>query len=166
MIKKKTLKPISSVEIKGKVRKILFGPSRQFLGISVENQGTLFYKISGGQIIPCNFPLNEIIKDFIFMNSDKGLKLVYLNSQGGLRVFDLSTNQFDYVDQVVSVKSLGYLDPNDVFIISESIEFGVFSLATYSFGNLLNLGHQPQELNQNVYQTNGNNLKSFNFKNS
>ena len=148
---------LSSISLQGKIINIQFSPSKCFFGIKY-SEGSRIFQVKNNQIILLNKMMYFWMKSFTFVDSPGGERLVFIDKKGIFSVFSLRKLEMVYSKKESGVSSVHYLTEKSVFVVTNGLEFGVFSLVENKFSNFVKLPHNSS-VNNRIYRNNFNQTK-------
>ena len=139
----------SFVKVPLGVSDLLFSASKKYFLVKYSSTKKVLVLTMTGSLIRTAFSteLSCGVKDAVFVDHKEHEKLIFVDGDNSLCVFDLETKTITYKSQK-KTKSVHYLDCETVFVISQDLEFGLLSLESMSL-DFTQVG-QPKEPETNI----------------
>ena len=122
---------VCSVQFEGHLRHLVLSGSERYFAVERKECKTLFYEISGDcramtPLIELNERLVPIWK-FVFVDSRPSERMVHVSAFGRLFVYDLAAQSRE-ISLAAGVKSVHYIDSQNVLVLTHNNCLGVFSV--------------------------------------
>lgn len=153
--------------VEGKVRNLEISPSDRFIVIEVGDQaGRRFFEMrkNGGraELAERGFLSGLDIRDFTFVDDFTSEKLVFVDSENKLHVVSLEQGRIEHTfDTDLPIRSVFYIDPGNVLVLSTSVTFAVCSLKLRTVSAPVSLEGNLSEKSRCSYLSNVRFLSRF-----